>query len=219
MDNEEYKDDSIKDAPVRGLLHRARGVDADGLVLTHGAGANCQTPLLKALAEAFCAAGLTVLRCDLPFRQARPHGPPVRGSGERDQQGLRAAVSALRRETTGRILLGGHSYGGRQASMLAAAAPGVVERLLLLSYPLHPPKRPDQMRTAHFPSLQTPAMFVSGERDGFGSKEEMEAALKLIPARTELLMVAGAGHELMTPRNRAELVERVVERFLQFAKG
>lgn len=62
-------------------------------------------------------------------------------------------------------------------------------------------------------------MFVSGERDGFGSKEEMEAALKLIPARTELLMVAGAGHELMTPRNRAELVERVVERFLQFAKG
>ena len=74
------------------------------------------------------------------------------------------------------------------------------------------------MRTTHFPSLQTPALFVSGERDGFGSKAEMETALKLIPAKTELLMVAGAGHELMTARNRAELVGRVVETFLQFAK-
>ncbi|HMG84107.1 MAG TPA: alpha/beta fold hydrolase [Terracidiphilus sp.] len=219
MDSEEYKDDSINDAPVRGFLHRARGADADGLVLTHGAGANCQTPLLKALAEAFCSAGVTVLRCDLPFRQARPHGPPMRGSGERDRAGLRAAVSALQRETTGRIFLGGHSYGGRQASMLAATTPGLVERLLLLSYPLHPPKRLDQMRTAHFPSLQTPAMFVSGERDGFGTKAEMESALKLIPAKTELLMVAGAGHELMTARNRAELLESVVKTFLDFGKG
>ncbi len=215
---EEYKDDSIKDALVRGFLHRARSGDADGLVLTHGAGANCQTPLLKALAEAFCAADVTVLRFDLPFRQARPHGPPMRGSGERDQEGLRAAVLSLQRETTGRVFLGGHSYGGRQASMLASAAPGLVGRLLLLSYPLHPPKRPDQMRTAHFPSLRTPALFVSGERDGFGSEEELESALKLIPARSELLMVAGAGHELMTPRNRAELPGRIVEMFLEFSK-
>ncbi len=216
---EEYKDDSVRGAPVRGFLHRARGAEAAGLVLTHGAGANCQTALLKALAEAFCAAGVTVLRCDLPFRQMRPHGPPARGGAEKDQEGLRAAVSALQRETTGRIFLGGHSYGGRQASMLAAAVPGVVERLLLLSYPLHPPKRPDQMRTAHFPSLKTPALFVSGERDEFGSRAEMEAALKLIPAKTELLIIAGAGHELMTPRNRAELPGSVVEAFLGFAKG
>jgi len=215
----EFHDDSVKDLPVRGFLHRASGSDSDCLVLTHCAGANCQAPLLKALAEAFCAAGVSVLRCDLPFRQARPHGPPMRGSGERDQEGLRAAVSALRRETTGRIFLGGHSYGGRQASMLAAGAPGLVDRLLLLSYPLHPPKRPEQMRTSHFPSLQTPALFVSGERDGFGSKEEMETALKLIPAKTELLMVPGAGHELMTARNRTELVERVVQGFLDFGKG
>ena len=167
---EEFKDDSVKDAPVRGFLHRANDPEADCLVLTHGAGANCQAPLLKALADTFCDSGMTVLRCDLPFRQARPHGPPMRGAGERDQEGLRAAVEAMRRKSAGRIYLGGHSYGGRQASMLAAAVPGLVERLLLLSYPLHPPKRLDQMRTAHLPSLQTPAMFVSGERDGFGSK-------------------------------------------------
>ena len=122
----------------------------------------------------------------------------------------------MRRETAGGIFLGGHSYGGRQASMLAAEAPELVERLLLLSYPLHPPKKPQELRTNHFSSLQTPAVFVSGERDGFGSTAELEAALKLIPARTELLMVANAGHELMTPRNRTELPGRVVEAFLNF---
>lgn len=215
---EEFKDDSTRGAPVRGFLHRALELDADCLVLTHGAGANCQSPLLRALAETFCAAGITVLRCDLPFRQARPHGPPMR-TAEKDQQGLRAAVEAMRRQTGGRIFLGGHSYGGRQASMLAASAPKLAERLLLLSYPLHPPKRPDQMRTTHFPSLETPSFFVSGDRDGFGSKSEMESALKLIPAQTELLMIVGAGHELITPRNRSELPGRVVEAFLKFMQG
>jgi predicted alpha/beta-hydrolase family hydrolase len=215
VEGDEFKDDSVIGAPVRGFLHRASGPDTDCLILTHGAGANCQFPLLRALAETFCAAGITVLRCDLPFRQARPHGPPMR-TAEKDQEGLRAAVEAMRRQTGGRIFLGGHSYGGRQASMLAAREPQLVQRLLLLSYPLHPPKRPEQMRTTHFPSLQTPALFVSGEQDGFGSKSEMDSALKLIPAKTELMMIAGAGHELITPRNRSELPGRVVEASLKF---
>src|SRR6202012_1813162 len=118
-----------------------------------------------------------------------------RGSAERDQAGLRAAVAAMRRQGAGRVVLGGHSYGGRQASMLAAAEPGLVESLLLLSYPLHPPKKPAELRTQHFPSLQTPALFVHGARDGFGTIAELQSALSLIPARTELLPIAGAGHE------------------------
>jgi predicted alpha/beta-hydrolase family hydrolase len=193
------------EAPVRGFLHVPASSPGDGLVLTHGAGANCQSPLLRALAEAFCEAGMTVLRCDLPFRQARPHGPPPRGSAERDQQGLRRAVESIRQMVSGRVFLGGHSYGGRQGTLLAATAPGLADGLLLLSYPLHPPKRPGELRTAHFPSLHTPALFVSGTRDGFGAMEELTAALKLIPARTQLLPIEGAGHELMTKRNAAEV--------------
>ena len=204
--------------PVRGFLHRAIGEGADGLVLTHGAGANCQSPLLRALGDAFSAAGVTVLRCDLPFRQARPKGPPMRASGDKDQQGLRAAADALRQHVGGRIFLGGHSYGGRQASMLVAGSPEVAEALLLLSYPLHPPDRPDVMRTGHFPSLRKPALFVSGERDGFGTPEELDAALRMVPARTELMIVAGAGHELMSAKNRAELPGRVVTAFLDFVR-
>jgi len=213
---EEFADNSTEGQSVRGFLHRAVAADADGLVLTHGAGANCQSPLLTALAEAFCASGITVLRCDLPFRQKRPHGPPPLGSAEHDQAGLRAAVSILRRQTGGRIFLGGHSYGGRQASMLAAAEPGLVEALLLLSYPLHPPKRPSELRTKHFPDLRTPALFVHGTRDGFGSPAELGEALKLIPGPTAMLQVEGSGHELLTAKNRSELPGRVVNTFGAF---
>jgi uncharacterized protein len=213
----EFLDAAPDELPVRGSLHSPADPAGDCLILTHGAGANCNSPLLIALADAFCTSGLTVLRCDLPFRQSRPHGPPPPGSADRDRQGLRAAVRSIRRQTSGRVLLGGHSYGGRQASMLAAAEPGLVDRLLLLSYPLHPPRRPEKLRTGHFTQLQTPTMFVHGTRDTFGSVDEMIAALQLIPSRTELLQIAGAGHELLTQRNRAELPKSVVDAFQSFA--
>jgi predicted alpha/beta-hydrolase family hydrolase len=100
--------------------------------------------------------------------------------------------------------------------LLAASEPGLVDHLLLLSYPLHPPQRPTELRTAHFPHLQTPAMFVHGTRDGFGSIDEVAAALTLIRARTELLPVTGAGHELVTKRNRDEVSKIVVEAFRLF---
>lgn len=80
--------------------------------------------------------------------------------------------------------------------MLCAAEPDLVTGLLLLSYPLHPPRKPEQLRTQHLPDLRIPSFFVHGTRDPFGSIEEMERALQLIPARHELLAVEGAGHDL-----------------------
>jgi hypothetical protein len=213
---QEFRDDA-DGVPVRGYLHTPSASADDCLVLTHGAGANSDSPLLVALADAFCAMGVTVLRCDLPFRQLRPHGPPPLGSAERDQQGLGAAIASMRRHVPGRLCLGGHSYGGRQASMLCAADPEIADALLLLSYPLHPPQRPTELRTGHFPDLNTPALFVHGMRDGFGSIEELTAAMQLIPARTELLPIPGAGHELMTKKNRDELPKIVVKAFQSFA--
>jgi uncharacterized protein len=100
--------------------------------------------------------------------------------------------------------------------MLAADRPGLVEALLLLSYPLHPPQKPGELRTAHFPRLQTPALFVSGTCDGFGSIDELGSALKLIPARTDLFSVTGAGHELVSKKNRDSLPETVVDTFRRF---
>jgi uncharacterized protein len=111
------------------------------------------------------------------------------------------------------VYLAGHSYGGRQATMLAAEAPDVTLALLLLSYPLHPPAKPDRPRTAHFPDLRTPALFVHGARDPFGSPDEMREALKLIPARTALHIVEGAAHELKPVILRPKAF---VEMFLNF---
>ena len=201
--------------PVRGFLHVPAQPVPGMLILTHGAGANCQTTLLLALADAFAQAGVAVLRCDLPFRQEKPHGPPLR-TAERDQAGLMAAAEAMRREGAKRIWLGGHSYGGRMASMLAAREPELAEALLLLSYPLHTPSKPEQLRTQHFARIRTPALFVSGMRDGLAAIAELEAARKLIPARTLLVPVASAGHELLGKSNRERLPHLIADEFLSF---
>jgi predicted alpha/beta-hydrolase family hydrolase len=162
---QEFHDNPPSEPPVRGYLHLPASPSGEALVLTHGAGANANAPLLVALATAFSDSGWTVLRCDLPFRQARPTGPPPPGSADRDQQGLKAALGS---------------------------------------------------RTTHFPRLQTPALFVHGVRDPFGSIEELTEALKLIPARTELLPIAAAGHELLTRQNRDDLPTRIVDAFRSF---
>jgi uncharacterized protein len=203
--------DTASEPAVRGYLHRSDSPNGNGLVLAHSAGSNAQSPLLVALAAAFADGGFAVLRIDLPFRQARPHGPPFPTAAAKDRQGIRRAAEFLRESSGGRVFLGGHSYGGRQATMLAAEEPELASGLLLLSYPLHPPRKPEQNRDAHFPKMQTPALFVHGSRDPFGSPEEMEQALKLIPARTHLVIREGAGHDL----KGAELGQ-VVEKFVEF---
>jgi predicted alpha/beta-hydrolase family hydrolase len=184
------------DPPVRGYLHRPAQPNNRGLVLAHGAGANSNGPVVVACAEAFASAGYVVLRCDLPFRQERRFGPPRPGDAARDREGLKQAAAAMRGLVAGDVLLGGHSYGGRQSTMLCAEQPEVAQALLLLSYPLHPPRKPDQLRVAHLPKLETPALFVHGTRDPFGSIPELEAALRAIPAPTRLFPIEGAGHDL-----------------------
>jgi predicted alpha/beta-hydrolase family hydrolase len=74
--------------------------------------------------------------------------------------------------------------------------PDLVTGLLLLSYPLHPPRKPEQQRTQHLPDLRTPTLFVQGTRDPFGTVAELEQALKMIPGKTKLLVVEGGGHDL-----------------------
>src|SRR5437763_12996970 len=149
---------------------------ADGLVLTHGAGGSAAAPLLVAPARLFEGRRLTVQRYDLPYRQARPKGPPRPQEAARDRAGLREAVEAMRRRATGRLWLGGQSYGGRQASILAAGEAGLVDALLLLPYPLHPPGKPSERRTAHFPAPRTPALSGDGLTARSGPPDEGVAA-------------------------------------------
>jgi predicted alpha/beta-hydrolase family hydrolase len=213
----QFRDDTV-DPAVRGVLHSPTNPNGDALILTHGAGSDCTAPLLVAISEIFAGHGYVVLRCDLPFRQERRTGPPFPGNAERDRAGLRNAVAVLRKNVAGGIFLGGHSYGGRQATMLCAAETDLVSGLLLLSYPLHPPRKPEQLRVQHLSNLRAPSLFVHGTRDPFGSVEEMTKALQLIPAKTELLKVEGAGHDLgfKGKTERKELPGNILLRALGF---
>jgi predicted alpha/beta-hydrolase family hydrolase len=194
----------IEAGTVRGWLHLPEKATGDGLVFGHGAGGDSNAALIKAVAEAFSAQGIAVLRVDLVFRQlGRTPSPAMQ---PRDREGLREAVEFLRKHAARRMFLGGHSYGGRQASILASA-------LVLFSYPLHPPGKPQQLRTDHFPALRVPVLFAHGTRDAFGSPEELRTAIKAIPGPTELVIVEKAGHGLPVAA-----VADVAAKFREFVK-
>ena len=173
-----------------------------------------------ALSEAFSGAGLTVLRCELPYRQTRSFGPPGPGDAARDRAGLKNAVLKLREFSLGKVFLGGHSYGGRQSSMLCAEESDLVPGLLLLSYPLHPPRKPEQLRTQHFTDLRTPTLFVQGTRDAFATIAEIEQALKSIPGRTKLLPIEAAGHDLgfKAKSKKRDLPHKILQSFIDFVE-
>ncbi|MGH9733781.1 MAG: alpha/beta hydrolase family protein [Candidatus Acidiferrales bacterium] len=206
---------------VRGWLHEPARSNGDVILLTHGAGADCNSKVLVAVANAFEALDFVVFRFDLPFRQERRHGPPRFGAAEGDREGIRRAAAAMRSKAKprGRVFLGGHSYGGRQSSMLLADEPQVADGLLLLSYPLHPAKKPDQLRTAHFPKLIRPSFFVHGTLDPLGSAEEMKAALELIPGPHALLKIDGARHDLVGKSGAGEVSRRIALEFQSFISG
>jgi uncharacterized protein len=193
----------ISDGLVQGYLHRSDTALETAVILAHGAGSDANSRLLVALATAFAERAISALRLNLPFRHERRSGPPHPSGAARDREGLRAACQYVRNAGFAKVILGGHSYGGRQATMLAAEDPSVADGLLLLSYPLHPPRKPEQLRTAHFPALRTPAVFVHGSRDPFGSPEEMRAAL---PVGARLVLIEGSGHELRHVVKHPELV-------------
>lgn len=171
-----------------------------GLLLTPGASATREQPALVALDEAVSALGVTVERMDFPYTQAgrrAPDRPPVL---------LDAVRAGAARLAVDDLFLGGRSMGGRICSM--AVADGLAARgLVLISYPLHPPGRPDKLRTEHFPRLAVPCLFVSGTKDTFGRPDELEAATAAIPGEVTHVWIEGGDHGLR--RKDAAVVEAV----------
>src|ERR1700739_4485983 len=102
-----FSDNSL-DPAVRGFLHSPANAHGEALILTHGAGSNCNGPLLVALSETFCGHGYTILRCVLPFLQEERFVPPLPANAERDRAGLRNAVAVIRKSIAGKVFLGGH---------------------------------------------------------------------------------------------------------------
>lgn len=169
-----------------------------GVVLWPGAGSNAEHPGLLALEDAL--APLRVARQDFPYRREGRRAPD---RAPKLMASVRADVERIARRwgtTSDHLVIGGRSMGGRICSMVAAGADGEpplpVAGVVLMSYPLHPPGRPDKLRTAHLGDLRVPVLFVSGDRDTFGTPEELRAARDLIPGPVTSVTVEGAGHDL-----------------------
>ncbi|HEX2046277.1 MAG TPA: alpha/beta family hydrolase [Acidimicrobiales bacterium] len=172
-----------------------------GVLLTPGASATRDHSQLVAMDEALSADGMVVKRIDLP--SSRP-GPKV-------LQAIADGAAALGAD---RLFLGGRSFGGRMCSV--AVAEGLpAAGLILVSYPLHPPGRPDRRRVEHFPELSVPCLFVSGTRDAFAAPDELEAATETIPGQVTHVWVDGGGHGL---RGHDAAVADAVKRWARAAR-
>ncbi|OMC06992.1 alpha/beta hydrolase [Mycolicibacter heraklionensis] len=180
---------------IAGIEHRPAGTPAGVVLLTHGAGSNRESPMLQRLCDEWARRGFLAIRYDLPFRRRRPKGPPS-GSGAGDRAGIAEAIEYARALGGGPLIVGGHSYGGRQTSMVVAAGEVSVDLLTLFSYPLHPPGKPERTRTDHLPQIGVPTVFTHGSSDSFGTGAEIRAAAALIPAPHEVVEITGARHDL-----------------------
>lgn len=166
------------------------------LVLFPGAGSDSSHPSLVAI-ERWVAPHRCV-RADFPYRlrgRKAPDRTPVLLAAVREQ------IAAVPADEP--LVLGGRSMGGRMCSLVAAGAdaeppPPNLRGLVLISYPLHPPGKPDQLRVDHFPDIRVPTLFVSGTKDTFGTPGEITRWTATMPARAkpQHLWIEGKGHDL-----------------------
>lgn len=178
------------------------------LLLTPGAGADREHRTLRAVEAA--VAPLPVARVDFPYRKEGRKAPdraPKLVAAVVEEAGLLAEAAGV---DPGRIVLGGRSMGGRMCSM--AVAEGLpAAGLVLLSYPLHPPGKPERLRTEHFGALHVPCLFVAGTRDQFGTPAEQEEATAAIPGPVTHVWLEGAGHD---PKGHDEAIAATVAEWL-----
>ncbi|MCV7144860.1 alpha/beta hydrolase family protein [Mycobacterium riyadhense] len=181
---------------IAGVAHEPEGSPKGIVVLTHGAGGNRESTLLQQVCEEWSRRGWLAVRYNLPYRRRRPKGPPS-GSAAADRDGIAEAIALCRGLADGPLIAGGHSYGGRQTSMVVATDKQLpVNVLTLFSYPVHPPGKPERTRTEHLPDIAVPTVFTHGTSDPFGTIAELRAAAALIPVPTEIVEITGARHDL-----------------------
>lgn len=181
---------------IAGIAHHPAGDPVGSVVLTHGAGGSSHSPMLRQLCAAWSERGWLAIRFDMPFRRARASGPPSASGAAKDRAGIAEAIEFARGMSSGPLIAGGHSYGGRQTSMLVAEGATDIDVLTLFSYPLHPPGKPERLRTEHLPDITVPTVFTHGSSDAFGTIDELKAAAALIPAATTIVEIDRARHDL-----------------------
>ena len=168
-------------------------------VFAHGAGAGQHHPFMAGVSKALAVRGIDVVTFDFPYKRLQksaPDRPPVL------EQSFREVVAAARRwSQADRLFIGGKSMGGRIATHLAAQGLESLSGVVCLGYPLHPPGKPQQLRVAHLPSIAVPVLVIQGERDTFGTPDELRPHLESMKAEVHLHVIPRGDHSL-TVRSR-----------------
>ena len=182
---------------------------AEALLLTPGAGGGADHHTLVEI-EAALAGRIAVRRHDFAYRRAGRRAPPRAEAVTEELISDLPQIAAELGVAPSGMMLGGRSFGGRVCSMaVAAGAPAA--GLVLLSYPLHPPERPDRLRTDHFPDIAVPCLFISGTRDPFATADELREHTAAIAGPVTLRFIDGARHDPNTVTARGAIVEHIAD--------
>jgi predicted alpha/beta-hydrolase family hydrolase len=183
------------------------------LILGHGAGGDLNDPLLRAVASALVASGIEVVRFNFPYRELGRKAP---GAQSQSEDCYRDVAATSRREGLP-LYLGGKSYGGRIATHVVADGTPT-DGLVLLSYPLHPPGKPERIRDAHLASIDAPMLFVQGTKDPFATPALLDATIARLP-RAELHRIDGGDHSLRVKgRPQRDVVDEVARTIVSFVR-
>jgi len=191
-------------------------------MLAHGAGANQTSAFMVEFAQALAARGFDTITFNFLYSEAGK-GPPDRN--DRLEACYRAMIAAFHAGAItadaerSRLVIGGNSMGGRIASQVVAATPDRVAGLVLLGYPLHPPGRPDKLRSKHLPKITVPMLVVQGSRDTFGTPDELRPILAPLRAPAQLYVVEGGDHSFKVPKRGAPPQAQVYAAVLDEIEG
>jgi predicted alpha/beta-hydrolase family hydrolase len=201
---------------VTALAYRAapRGYAGVTLILAHGAGANQASSFMVRFATSLAARGIDTVTFNFVYTEQRRRLPDRNDKLEHCYRTvIEAARSGKLHDHAGRrkLVIGGKSMGGRIASQVAAAGQEGIAGLVFLGYPLHPPGRPDKLRSKHLPDIRAPMLFVQGSRDAFGTPEELRAALDGLEVAADICVVEGGDHSFKVPKRSAISQDQVFE--------
>jgi len=171
------------------------------LILGHGAGANQLSGFMRLFGAGLAERGLDVVTFNFLYTE---QGRKIPDPAPRLESCYRAVIDAVvkhKQLQRNRLVIGGKSMGGRIASQVAASQPDDIDGLVFLGYPLHPPGRPDKLRSEHLPQIKVPMLFVQGSRDAFGTKQEIETIIKTMKLRAELYSIDGGDHSFKVPKS------------------
>ena len=196
------------------------------LLLAHGAGGNLMSPFMVDYATGLAERGIDVATFNFIYSEQRKKLPDRTDKIEACWRAVIAAArsGALSPEIArGALAIGGKSMGGRIASHIAARDPEGIAGIIALGYPLHPPGKPEQLRTKHLPAIAVPMLIVQGERDPFGTPDELRPVLGTMRAKTELYVVEAGDHSFKVPKRagtpQAEVHARVLDEIARWLRA